>query len=325
MLVDIYQRRFSYLRLSLLPVCNFRCVYCLPNGNPAEALHQSHLTRAEVNHLMKAMTELGIEKVRLTGGEPSLRLDLLDIASDIARTEGIRKLALTTNGYRLEDLAPRLTASGVHTLNVSVDSLDRHRFFEITKQDRLPQILRGIRLVQAQSSTQVKINVVLLKDLNDDEVDDFILWSTKENIHVRFIELMPTGDNGQFFSDRHLDLAFLPERLKTLGWLPEDRDRLGGPAEVWGHAQAKGKIGLIRPYSKDFCNSCNRLRVTSRGELQLCLFGKGNFSLRPWLRAPEQKEELKDQILTALGQKRFSHSLHEGDYGHTRNLAAMGG
>lgn len=325
LLIDSYNRAFSYLRLSLLPVCNFRCVYCLPNGNPKEALHQTHLSRTEIRRLVSALAELGIRKVRLTGGEPTLRPDLIEIAHDISGISGIEKIALTTNGYRLAEQARELKRNGVSAINVSVDSLDKDKFAEITGQDRLPEVLKGIRAAQDAGIDRVKINAVVLKGLNEHEIEDFLLWSEREPIDIRFIELMPTKDNGAFFTKRHLSLGFLETLLSDRGWKRMDREATAGPADVWGKTKAPGKVGLIRPYSTNFCNSCNRLRVTSQGDLQLCLFGKGNLSLRPLFQNEAQREELKSFILCALGQKKFSHSLHEGDYGSTRNLAAMGG
>ena len=325
MLIDSYSRAFSYLRLSLLPVCNFRCVYCLPNGNPKETLHQTHLSRTEIRRLVSALAALGIRKVRLTGGEPTLRPDLVEIAKDISDISGIEKIALTTNGYRLAEQAHDLKRSGISAINVSVDSLVEKTFAEITGKALLPEVLLGVRAAREAGIREIKINAVVLKGLNENEIEDFILWSEREPIDVRFIELMPTKDNGEFFAKRHLSLGFLEALLSHRGWNQMQREETAGPADVWEKPSAPGKIGLIRPYSTNFCNSCNRLRVTSQGDLQLCLFGKGNLSLRPLLQNEAQNEELKNFILCSLGQKKFSHSLHEGDYGSTRNLAAMGG
>ena len=325
LLLDSYNRGFSYLRLSLLPVCNFRCVYCLPNGNPKEALHQTHLSRPEIRRLVSALAELGIRKVRLTGGEPTLRPDLVEVAKDISGISGVEKIALTTNGYRLAEQAHELKGSGISAINVSVDSLVQENFAAITGQDQLPNVLEGIRAAQDAGISQIKINAVVLRGLNDHEIEDFLLWSEREPIDVRLIELMPTKDTGEFFAKRHLSLGFLETLLSHRGWNRMKREETAGPADVWEKSGAVGKIGLIRPYSTNFCNSCNRLRVTSQGDLQLCLFGKGNLSLRPLLQNELQREELKSFIVCALGQKNFSHLLHEGDYGSTRNLAAMGG
>lgn len=325
MLIDSYNRSFSYLRLSLLPICNFKCVYCLPNGNPMEALHQKHLTHIEIKRLIKALAKLGIKKVRLTGGEPTLRTDLIEIAKSISEIQGIEKIALTTNGYRLNEIAGDLKASGVTALNVSVDSLITERFFEITGQNRLQEVLKGIEKAKSVGMPQVKINAVAMKGLNDDEFENFIEWSQKEDLHVRFIELMTTRDNAAFYSTHHLDLAFLEPLLVDKGYFSVKREADGGPADLWKKPGREGTIGLIRPYKKNFCDSCNRLRVTSEGALQLCLFGNGTLPLRHFLQDDGQEERIQSTVLSALTGKEISHYLHEGNYGSTRNLATMGG
>jgi cyclic pyranopterin phosphate synthase len=268
---------------------------------------------------------VGIRKVRLTGGEPTLRPDLLQIVQDISEISGVEKIALTTNGYRLTELAEGLKLSGVNAINVSVDSLNPKRFFEITGQDRFHDVMKGIEAARRVGIDVLKINAVLLKGINESEIEDFIHWAERESLSIRFIELMPTADNGDFFKSRHLSLAFFETMLQERGWGLEKREEWAGPANVWSHPSSKGKVGLIRPYSSNFCDSCNRLRVTSEGDLQLCLFGKGNVSLRHLLQENFQKDELEHFVRSTLAQKQFSHFLHEGDYGSTRNFATMGG
>ena len=325
LLVDSYKRSFSYLRLSVLPVCNFKCAYCLPNGNPTEALHQKHLTQWEIKRLVKALAGLGIEKVRLTGGEPTLRSDLTEIASLISTIPGIQKVALTTNGYRLSEIAGHLKESGVTRLNVSVDSLIPKRFFEITGQDQLLNILKGIETARKVGFQKIKVNVVVMKDVNDSEYEDFILWSQKEDLDVRFIELMSTEDNVLFFKKRHLDLASMEAMLPQMGYSLAPREKDGGPASTWKKTNTQGSVGFIRAYKNGFCDTCNRLRVTSQGELQLCLFGSGNLALRQFLQEDGLEEQIQSEVRLALAGKAPSHFLREGSHGTTRNLAAMGG
>ena len=271
------------------------------------------------------MAQLGIRKVRLTGGEPTLRPDVVRIAEEISRTAGIQKIALTTNGYRLPEIADDLKKAGITSLNVSVDSLKPDIFFRITGQDRFHEVMAGIAAAKKAGFTRLKINTVVMKDTNETEIDDFIGWAQEQELEVRFIELMPIGDQPDFFKQRHFDLSPLPERLLNHGWTQSERDRDSGPADVWSRRGTNARIGLIRALAKNFCDSCNRLRVTSQGDLQLCLFGKGNVSLRPWLQHDEQLAELTHNIRSYLGAKEPSHHLHEGDYGTTRNLATMGG
>jgi cyclic pyranopterin phosphate synthase len=326
-LVDSYHRRFVYLRLSVTDRCNFRCSYCLPNGyiKPIEKNHPAELSVTEIQNLVRGFVELGVRKVRLTGGEPTVRRDLLEIAQAVARTPGIEKVGITTNGTRLKELARPLRQAGVTALNVSVDSLNRETFKQITGMDRLESILDGLEHALTLGFESVKINAVLLDGWNETELSTFMEWIRNRPVSVRFIELMETGHNIEFFRRRHISAGKIQFELLKSGWSPRKRGGAEGPAIVYEHPHYQGTLGLIAPYSEDFCVSCNRLRVSSVGALRLCLFGSGDASLRDLLQSELQTPELVARIRALVAQKPEAHLLKEGNYGNTWNLSSIGG
>lgn len=322
-LKDSFGRKFPYLRLSVTEVCNFRCTYCLPNGY--RKTDRDFLTPSEMTRIAAAFAELGVHKIRLTGGEPTVRRDLTQIAHAISRIPGIRTVALTTNGYNLKEHAKAYFDAGMNALNVSVDSLDPERFHAITGQDRLAHVLEGIEAARQAGFTNIKINSVLLKDVTDRTLPDFLAWIKREALSVRFIELMQTGENLAFFKQHHISADTIIGQLLGHGFTPAPRKPDAGPAQEFMHPDYAGTIGIIAPYSKDFCRSCNRLRVTSRGRLMLCLFGEGGYDLRPYLQRDDQREALMDAITTALHFKHETHYLQQGITGSTPYLATLGG
>ncbi len=324
-LEDTFGRRFSYLRLSVTDACNFRCVYCLPNGYQKPENSPEHLSLDEIRNLINAFTELGMWKVRLTGGEPTLRRDLLEIVEMIAENGAVKKIALSTNGYRLKQLASDLRLAGVSAVNVSVDTLNADRFKTLTGSEQLPEILEGIEAALALGFESVKINAVLMKDWNDGELELFLSWIRQRPVAVRFIELMPTGQTETIFKKHHIQTSALRLQLLSQGWTTKPRGPADGPAVEFTHADYQGSIGLIAPYSTDFCATCNRLRVTSNGGLRLCLFAEGDHSLRYLLKSPEQKDELKETIHSLLNKKEVSHYLPEGRYGNNQTFSSIGG
>jgi len=322
-LVDGFGRSFHYLRLSVEDACNFRCRYCLPHGyQKTEA--DSPLSVAEIGRLARAFSQLGFWKVRLTGGEPTVRQDIVKIAETVARTPGIRRVALSTNGYRLAELAGELKAAGVSAVNVSVDSLDPARFADLTGKDELSVVLAGVDLC-LELGIETKINAVLMKDRNNDEFGRFVELVRERPLSVRFIELMPVADNMEFFMERHLKAAALVSWLEQNGWSERARLEGDGPARAFTQAGYRGSVGVIAPYAKDFCGMCNRLRVTSRGRLRLCLFSEADHSLRSLLQHDSQIPELQERVKTLLGLKEVSHYLPEGKMGNAKHFAMMGG
>ena len=324
MLEDSFGRRFYYLRLSITDVCNFRCNYCLPDGYKKDG-QRSFLTRAEISNLVSAFAAAGTQKIRITGGEPALRRDLIDIIADIKAITGIHTVAMTTNGYQLQKLLPGLEAAGLDQLNVSIDSLDPQVFRSITGHDRLNQILAALQQAQQSRIKEIKVNAVLMRDLNDRELDTFLAWIKDQNLTLRFIEVMQTGDNAEFFNHRHISGQDLQLRLLEQGWQPMIRKQDAGPALEYWHPDYQGRIGLIMPYSKDFCSSCNRLRVSAEGKVHLCLFGEQGYDIRKWIQHPQQQAELINYLSVMLKDKKVSHFLQNGQSGMTRDLSMIGG
>jgi cyclic pyranopterin phosphate synthase len=323
-LSDRFGRHFQYLRLSLTDSCNFKCNYCLPHGyqkgNEAEAL-----SRAEILNLVSAFAELGTFKVRLTGGEPTLRKDLIEIVSDLREIPGITKIALSTNGTRLQTLAHELKLAGLHSINISIDSLHAKTFAEHTGMDRMDEVLAGVKTAMSLSFEAIKINAVLMKKTYREEFERFEAWVKENPLTVRFIELMPTGSTKNYFAENHVSSAELKNELIRRGWTKRARELGDGPAEEWTHASSRGSLGIIAPYGKEFCSTCNRLRVSARGELKLCLFAESNQSLRHLLQAPSQKEALKNLLVELVRGKDESHYLPEGRVGNNFSFSSIGG
>ena len=327
-LIDSFGRTFPYIRLSITDVCNFKCGYCLPNGYQIDKSdNRKFLKLKEIGRLTKALSELGVSKIRLTGGEPTVRKDFFDIIKVIKESSGIKKTVITTNGYHLDKIASKINASGLDGINISIDSLNREIFKSITSHDRLPEILKGIEKLKKMNFQNIKINAVLLKGINDSE-KDFDQWAKfieKNEINFRYIELMQTGDNLHYFKKYHVSATKFTNYLNKNNWIIQTFGRDAGPAKNYLNPKFKGKLGIIAPYSKDFCKSCNRLRITAKGDLRLCLFGNTGINIRHLMQTDDQIEELKDLILKQLNFKKESHYLELGETGLTKNLSTTGG
>ncbi|EGR0664045.1 GTP 3',8-cyclase MoaA [Vibrio cholerae] len=323
---DRFQRKFYYLRLSITDVCNFKCTYCLPGGyKPSADRSASFLTVNEIRRVVSAFAHCGTSKVRITGGEPSLRKDFGEIIHTIAQTPGIQKVATTTNGYRLAKHIAEWREAGLTQLNVSVDSLDPRMFAQITGENRFQQVMSGIDRAFEVGFEQVKVNVVLMKNLNHLELPKFMAWIKTRPIQLRFIELMQTGEMDALFARHHVSGASIRDYLLGNGWRLKARADNDGPAQVFIHPDFQGEIGLIMPYEKDFCRSCNRLRVSALGKLHLCLFGEQGIELRDLLQDDHQENALIERIQTQLQNKAETHFLHDGNSGVTPHLASIGG
>ncbi|UYM15167.1 GTP 3',8-cyclase MoaA [Endozoicomonas euniceicola] len=323
-LQDNLGRTFPYLRLSITDLCNFRCNYCLPDGCE-EHHHKQSLTVDEIRRLISAFARLGVEKVRITGGEPTLRHEFNDIVSTIKQIPGIQTVAMTTNGYRMDERIESWLKAGVDAINVSIDSLDARGFQTITGHDRLQEVLNGIKRGFQLGMPGFKVNAVLMRGHNADQLPDFLNWIKDQPITLRFIELMQTGDNQDFFNQQHLAGNTVREQLLNSGWVRVVRHKSAGPAQEYYHPDYRGRIGLITPYSPDFCDDCNRLRVSSLGKLQLCLFGDQGYDLRDLLQSDQQQPELINRIRNFIQLKQDKHFLEDGFTGGTATLAQIGG
>ncbi|WP_413111520.1 GTP 3',8-cyclase MoaA [Thaumasiovibrio sp. DFM-14] len=324
-LKDRFDRQFYYLRLSITDSCNFRCQYCLPNGYQKTQPPNRFLSQQEIAHVVRAFAACGTTKVRITGGEPSMRRDVCDIIETIASTPGIKHVATTTNGYRLAQQANAWRSAGLTKLNVSVDSLDPRQFHQITGENRLDDVMRGIDAALKCGFSTVKVNTVLLKDTTLPQLPQFKQWVKDNPIQLRFIELMQTGDMNDYFQRFHQSGIEIRHQLILDGWQLKPRDITDGPAEVYHHPDYLGEIGLILPYDKGFCQQCNRLRISANGKLHLCLFGDDGVDLRHLLQTPQQQTELQELIQYNLHHKAEHHFLHQGSSGHTPHLASIGG
>jgi len=327
-LQDTFGRKFPYIRLSITDICNFKCTYCLPDGykkTPGDT--RSFMSAEEISRLTKALSQLGVCKIRLTGGEPTVRKDFFNILKDMKQNSNIPKVTMTTNGYRLDKIAKQLHEAGLDGINISIDSLNRETFKKLTGHDRLNEILEGIKILQKLGFKNIKVNAVLLKGINDthEEFEKFGNFIKNNKIDFRFIELMQTGDNLDYFKKNHVSSKIFKDYLEKNNWISQTFGKDAGPSLNFIHPTFEGKFGLIAPYSKGFCQTCNRLRITSRGDLRLCLFGNTGISIRHLLQDDTQKNELVDLIIKQLHLKKESHYLELGDTGITPNLSSTGG
>lgn len=322
LLQDNFGRRFHYLRLSITEACNFKCQYCLPDGyhGPSD---DTFLTLPEIDTLVQAFAGLGTSKIRITGGEPSLRRDFTDVIALCKNTDGINKVATTTHGGRLARDAQKWRDAGLDQVNVSIDSLDPRQFADITGQNKLTQVLDGVSAAIHTGMT-VKVNSVYLKHFAGKQLQQFKDWLKDTPITLRFIELMETGDHPEFFAQQHLSGGPLKQQLLNEGWMPVLRSKDAGPAQEFHHPDYAGRIGLIMPYSKDFCASCNRLRVAANGNLHLCLFSEHGIDIRPYLQQGDV-QALMTHLQQLLTQKHATHYLQDGNTGATSHLAMLGG
>ena len=326
-LKDNFGRSFPYFRISITDVCNFKCGYCLPNGYQKSENKKEFLSLEEIKRIGKALSELGVCKIRLTGGEPTVRKDFVEIIENLKSLPGINKVVFTTNGYNLKNIAKSVVNAKINGINISIDSLDREKFKFITGKDKLEDILIGLKALQELNFKNIKVNAVLLKGVNDSE-QDFDSWQQfieSNNVDFRYIELMQTGDNLDYFKKYHVSANVFRDYLLKKEWIHQTAGFDSGPSKNYIHKDFKGKFGIIAPYSKDFCKSCNRLRITAQGDLRLCLFGDTGISLRALLQNDEQIPQLKDLINAQLNFKKESHYLELGNTGITPHLASIGG
>jgi cyclic pyranopterin phosphate synthase len=310
MLLDPYKRHLNYLRISLTDRCNLRCSYCMPEQGVPKLHHQDLLTYEELVRLTGLAVRLGIEKIRLTGGEPLVRKGITGFIQSLKMIPGIRDISLTTNGVLLSDQARALWESGVKRINISLDTLDREKYKAITRFDYFDQVWSGIQAAEKTGFSPIKINVVVMKGVNDDEIISFGRLSLEKPYHVRFIEFMPVGADSNWRTERFLSSEETLKKLKTLGSLTVINGQgFDGPAKRMAYTGAKGEIGLISPLTEHFCLQCNRLRLTAEGLLRVCIFSENETDLRTPMRQGASDEELMNIIHEAVSQKPESHSL----------------
>lgn len=304
MIRDAYQRPVSYLRISVTDRCNLRCRYCKPMGEEERLGQRDLLSFEEIVEVVRILSQQGVRKVRLTGGEPLVRKDIVKLVKALAQIEGISDLSLTTNGILLERYAQDLKEAGLRRVNVSLDSLRPDRFATITGYDVFPEVWKGIQKALEVGLDPVKVNVVALKDINEDEIEDFVRLTFKFPLHVRFIEFMPVGTNA-WDSSMVLSCEDIKKRIEDLGYLiPIPSSPLDGPARRFKFKGAKGEIGFISPLSSHFCKTCNRLRLTPDGKIRACLFSDEEVDLKTRLREKGEKGVL-EALREALTKKPY--------------------
>ncbi len=316
-MVDQYGRKITYLRLSVTERCNLKCIYCTPGSKE----HCTLLTTQEIDRIVRAFVQLGIRKVRITGGEPLVRSDIVTIVQNISALGSVEDIPMTTNGILLPGCVKQLKEAGLTRLNISLDTLRPDRFEKITGFDRLDDVLQGVKLA-LENHIPIKINAVLVRGINDGEIDDLIGLTRDMPIHVRFIELMPIGAFGENNKDKVVTGDEILIRRPDLIPLPERES--GGVARMFYVKGYLGKVGLISPMSHQFCHDCNRMRVTSDGKLRPCLGNNGAVDLLPIVREGSD-EQLLEAIEKAIYQKPKGRHFLEGEFQSDRNMNRIGG
>ena len=324
-LVDPYGRRIEYVRLSVTDRCNYRCFYCLPKGFKDFEEPAHWLTFAEIERVMSAFAELGVARIRLTGGEPLVRKDLPQLVKGLASLPGVDDLSLSTNASLLARDAHDLKDAGISRINVSLDTLNADRFRDITGGGELVAVLDGLRTARDAELNPIKINMVAMKGVNDDEFDDMLEFCMENEFTLRFIETMPMGVPGQSARDSYLELDGVLETLHDKYELIPSCMPGGGPARYYQVAGSDTRIGLITPISRHFCETCNRVRMTVDGTLYLCLGQEHSYPLRPLLRSGISNEGLKDAIIEALALKPERHEFREKPDQVIRCMSLTGG
>lgn len=320
-LYDIAGRHIHYLRVAVTDRCNFRCQYCMPSDGVEWMEHNDILRYEELLRIINAFASLGVDKVRITGGEPLVRKGLIPFLHKVTAIPGIKEVAVTTNGSMLEEYAPLLKQAGVKRINVSLDTLQPGRFKQITGQDALHQVLAGIKKAQEVGLAPIKINMVVMRNFNSDELADFASLAKSDPYQVRFIEYMPIGGDKKYL----FSAVKMKQQLVAAGFgqlIPEMRNN--SPAQIYRFPESQGSIGFITPISQHFCSSCNRIRLTPDGNLKPCLLSNQEYSLREVLRTGMSDQELLDVIRQVVWNKPKQHDVKNGKKSE-RGMHRIGG
>lgn len=329
-LIDPFNRKIEYLRVSVTDKCNYRCGYCMPEqGVHPEGKHTEYLDYDELARIIRAFVRLGVAKVRLTGGEPLVRKNLHQLVEKISPLEGLEEIALSTNAHHLEREAERLKKAGVTRVNISIDSLRSQRFNHITRGGDLEKVLAGVDAALAVDMRPVKFNMVVMKGTNDDEIEAMVDYGIEKGVEVRFIETMPIGPAGISMMDQHYAAEKILQRVRNhVGndLIPVQSRSHDGPARNFKIVGTDAKIGVISAVSQHFCETCNRVRLTARGLLALCLGQEDAVDLREPLRSGVSDEELKQIIQEAITHKPERHFFNENVHNiQFREMVSLGG
>jgi GTP 3',8-cyclase len=320
LLVDSFGRRIDYLRLSITDRCDLNCIYCLPKKRISLLNHSDILTFEEIKRLLGILSNSGIKKIRITGGEPFLRHDALDLIGSIRGIPGIEKLVITTNGLRLLELTGKLKKISIDGLNVSLDSLDSGKYKLITSHDGFEQVLNGIKKAIEDKIENIKINVVVMFGINDDEIPEFVKLAKEIPIEVRFIEYMPLVhmNTAIKFIPRDKIMSLIPYKMKLL---PRDN---GSTASCYNISGFSGKIGIIAPITEKFCSNCGKMRISADGKLRVCLMDEQFVDLKLLLRQGLSDEDIFYHIENAISRKNKSYTLDEHNMGNI-TMSSIGG
>jgi cyclic pyranopterin phosphate synthase len=323
-LIDPFGRRIEYLRFSVTDKCNLRCFYCMPKGFKDFEQAEHWLTFDETERVIKAFTELGVARVRLTGGEPLLRKNIAELSQRLTALPGLDDLSLSTNAVLLDKHANDLYKAGVSRINVSLDSLKTERFKQITGGELQP-VLDGLIAAKQAGFSPIKINMVAMKGINDDEFEDMVEFCLEHDFTLRFIETMPMGATGEDATDHYLDLQTVKQQLSNRYELIPGVMPGGGPARYVQIKNTRLRIGFITPISQHFCETCNRVRLSVDGTLYLCLGQDDKIELRPLLRNGISNDELKTVLIDAIGLKPEKHEFNEKPEQTVRLMSMTGG
>ena len=298
-MIDKHSRKISYLRVSVTDLCNLRCVYCMPAGGSELSRKEEILSFEEILKIIKHGVSLGVNKIRLTGGEPLVRKGIISLVKHITEIKGIDDIAMTTNGVFLNEFATELKSSGLSRLNISLDTMRKDRFAEITRGGNIQDVFDGVEAVLKAGFKGTKMNAVVMRGDNDDEIHDFVRYILERDIELRFIELMASGWKNMVDEERFIPASEIMEKVQEIGELVPVKQRVGGgPATIYKIKGALGSIGFISAVSKPFCNTCNRLRLTSDGRLRSCLLNGGEVDVKDILRTSNLNEEEMAEKLT---------------------------
>lgn len=318
-MLDDQGRRINYLRISVTDLCNLRCSYCMPADGIRKKEHQDILRLEDIENIVRVAVRLGIDKVRITGGEPLVRKGIVELIERLAGIDGLKDLSMTTNGILLKKYARDLKKAGLNRVNISIDSLNRTKYRKITRCGNLEDVLEGIEIAQEAGFKPIKLNTVLVGGFNDDEIEDFVNLTLEEDIEVRFIELMPLGETRSWPANSFISNEKVLEKMPILIPLPFKGH--GTVARMYTLPNAKGKVGLISPLSSHFCNYCNRIRVTADGKLKSCLHSNQELDL---LKA--HPDELYKLIFEGIKSKPTKHNIGIKDTTLVyRNMNEIGG
>ncbi len=325
-LIDAYNRRLNYLRISITDRCNLKCIYCVPEDLIPRLPHGEILRYEEILRIVNVGVDLGITKVRVTGGEPLVRKGVYDFLGQLTRIRGLRDVALTTNGIVLKQNIDKIKSAKIKRINISLDTLNREKYAKTTGLDKFRQVWQGIELAQKSGFDPIKINVVALRGVNQDELTSFARLSLSHPFHIRFIEYMPIGKAHMNF-DPPLLIPEIKDRIGTIGKLEEiQKDRYDGPAERYKFEGARGEIGFIGALSCHFCDACNRLRLTASGGLRPCLLSDHQLDIKGPLRNGCSDTQLADILLAAVRKKASGHHLEINDpVGVSSQMSSIGG